>query len=149
MLRETRFWITGIAAVAVLAVAVLALPTGLLADKHEKPEMAGDDNHFKCYEVLDWGNWEPAKAELKDQFGHSYAYAVRPRMLCNPVDKNGEGMPDPKYHLVCYEINDDPQGMTERVKEVEVRDQFYKGPLWVGSSNILCVPADKRYEPRG
>ena len=74
---------------------------------------------------------------------------IQPRLLCNPVDKNGEGIPYPKSHLVCYEIRDAPKGPTERVKEVAVQNQFQRGQLWVGSANLLCVPSQKRYEPRG
>lgn len=87
--------------------------------------------------------------ELKDQFGNSIAKVIEPRQLCNPVDKNGEGIPDKDNHLVCYEIQDDPQGNYERVKEVQIKNQFQEGPLWVGSSRMLCVPSDKSYDPRG
>ena len=123
----------------------MALPTSSTAEGHEKTQ----DNHFKCYQVLDWGEWEPRRVELKDQFGASVARVIEPRLLCNPVDKNGEGIADKDNHMVCYEIQDDPQGPTERVKEVMVRNQFQEGPLWVGMSNLLCVPSDKKYEPRG
>ena len=44
---------------------------------------------------------------------------------------------------------DDPTGPTERVKEVMIRNQFQEGPLWVGSANVLCVPSQKSYKPRG
>ncbi|MFQ5527675.1 MAG: hypothetical protein ACE5GX_15615 [Thermoanaerobaculia bacterium] len=149
MPRNKKLWWTGGLAVALLALAALALPTGSAAERHEQGQMMGENNHFKCYEALDWGNWRPSKAELKDQFGRSVAYVVRPKTLCNPVDKNGEGMPNPEYHLVCYEIKDDPLGEHERIKKVEVHDQFYEGPLYVGMANLLCVPAKKHYEGRG
>ena len=142
MLMNKRIWCVIVLAAAI----VLALPTGAAAKEHE--QMEAKANHFKCYDVLDWGDWRPTKAELKDQFGLSEAAVVKPQYLCNPVDKNGEGVPNPKYHLVCYTVHDDPQGDTPRVKEVTVKNQFYEGPLWVGMSEILCVPSMKSYTPR-
>ena len=137
--EQRNRWALGLA----LAIALI-LPTAAAADEHEAA-----NNHFKCYQVLDWAEWEPRRVELKDQFGKSIARVVEPRMLCNPVDKNGEGVPSPKYHLVCYEMQDDPQGDTPRVKEVTVRNQFQEGPLWVGSAPMMCVPSQKQYKPRG
>ena len=143
--RKTR---TAAGLVVALAVLVaLSLPTAGAAKEHE--EMAPKGNHFKCYQVLDWTVWEPVKAELKDQFGASVAKLYEPYMLCNPVDKNGEGIPAPKYHLVCYKMEDDPQGATERVKEVTIKNQFQEGPLWVGSAPMICLPSMKQYQPRG
>lgn len=149
MLNNKRTRWTGALVVFLAALIALALPTGSAAEKHEEGVMEGGDNHFKCYQVLDWTEFDRRKVELRDQFGASVAYVVEPRLLCNPVDKNGEGIPKKESHLVCYEIKDDPIGPTERVKEVMVRNQFQKGPLWVGMANLLCVPSEKKYEPRG
>ena len=150
MLRDKRVWWAGAVVVAMVVLIAVSSPAGSAAEGHEKGEMKGPGgNHFKCYQVLDWGEWEPRKVELKDQFGASVARVIEPRLLCNPVDKNGEGIPAPENHLVCYTIQDDPQGPTERVKEVMVKNQFQKGPLWVGTGNLLCVPSLKKYEPRG
>ena len=147
MLRDKRLWWAAGLAVALAAAIVLTLPASSAAEGHEKMETA--DNHFKCYQVLDWTEYDRRKVELRDQFGASVAYVIEPRLLCNPVDKNGEGIPNKENHLVCYEIKDDPTGPTERVKEVMIRNQFQEGPLWVGMANLLCVPSEKRYEPRG
>lgn len=148
MLKDKRTWWAGGLAVALVAVIALSLPAGGAAEQHEKAKMEGGANHFKCYPILDWTEFKPRRVELKDQFGMSIARVMEPRTLCNPVDKNGEGIPAPESHLVCYEIQDDPTGPTERVKEVEIDNQYQKGPLWVGGANMLCVPSDKRYEPR-
>lgn len=147
MLKDKRiWWAVGLGA-ALAAAIVLALPSGTVAESHGDMEMKA--NHFKCYQVLDWGKWEPKAVTLKDQFGASEARVMVPYQLCNPVDKNGEGIPNPKYHLVCYQIHDDPQGNTPRVKEVTVWNQFQEGQLWVGSANQICVPSKKQYDPRG
>lgn len=147
MLRDKRVWWAGALVVALVVVIAVSSPASTAAEEHET-EM-GKANHFKCYQVLDWTDFDRRKVELKDQFGSSVAGVMEPRLLCNPVDKNGEGIPNPESHLVCYEIRDDPQGPTERVKEVMVKNQFQKGPLWVGSASLLCVPSMKKYEPRG
>ena len=110
--------------------------------------MTGKANHFKCYQILDWSIFEPRKVELKDQFGESVARTMEPKMLCNPVDKNGEGIPNPDSHLVCYAIQDDPGGSTPRIKEVAVKNQFGETRLWVGAADTLCLPSDKKYDPR-
>ena len=142
MLTNKRIWF----ALGLAAAIVLVLPAGAAAEEHEDMEMKA--NHFKCYQVLDWTEWDPKGVELKDQFGASEAKVMVPYSLCNPVDKNGEGIPNTKYHLVCYQIHDDPQPGTPRVKEVMVRNQFQEGPLWVGSATTICLPSAKRYDPR-
>lgn len=144
--NETTRWTGGLVLALALLLAV-ALPAAGAAKEHEKAEMMpAKANHFKCYDILDWADWDPKYAALADQFGKSEARVVMPSQLCNPVDKNGEGIPDPKYHLVCFTIRDDPQGNTPRVKEVMVSNQFYEGPLWVGSADLVCVPSMKSYQ---
>ena len=43
-------------------------------------------------------------ATVADQFGSSSIQILRPLKLCTPVDKNGEGIPNPASHLTCYRI---------------------------------------------
>lgn len=145
MSKNERTQGAGSLLVALALLIAWALPTFSTAEENETPA----NNHFKCYQILDWTEFTPKKAELKDQFGESIARILEPRLLCNPVDKNGEGIADREYHLVCYEMQDDPQGNVPRVKEVMIRNQFQEGPLWVGSSPMICVPSQKRYEPGG
>ena len=59
-------------------------------------------------------------------------------MLCNPVDKNGEGINDPDNHLMCYEIKD-----KFKQKNIHTHDQF--GPETLDTKKIkeLCVPSEK------
>jgi hypothetical protein len=82
---------------------------------------------------------------LNDQF-NSYAGRVRePAYLCNPVEKtlgDGQVFPvrKPDEHLVCYVLFlDFPVGG----KEVMSTDQFFIGPLNLGSTRYLCVPSTK------
>lgn len=111
----------------------------------QKEQMAPVANHYKCYPILDWTEWEPRGVKLQDQFGRSEAKVLRPYTLCNPVDKNGEGIADKDNHLVCYAIQDDPSGEFNRVKEVQVQNQFGETTLWLGlPGKELCVPSKKR-----
>ena len=76
----------------------------------------------------------PAKAELKlkDQFREDVDI-VAARFLCNPVDKNGEGIPNEKAHLVCFEIKvDKPDDTTYAVETV---NQLGKNRYFVRDRN--------------
>ncbi len=145
MLEKRMTWLGVAGAVAVVALVVFfAAGETAALDKHYKEGMP-DSNHYKCYSVLDWGEWDQQRVALQDQFGKSEAIVVQPYQLCNPVDKNGEGIADKESHLVCYSIKDDPSGEFERVREVVVRNQFGQTQLWVGvPARILCLPSQKK-----
>jgi hypothetical protein len=59
-----------------------------------------DINHFKCYRVRGRG-FVSRTATIADQFEAQTVKVLKPYALCNPVDKNGEGIPDPTDHLTC------------------------------------------------
>jgi hypothetical protein len=66
-------------------------------------------NHFKCYKVRSKGSgFVPLTVTVADQFETKMTRVLKPLLLCNPVDKNGEGIPDPACHLTCYRIRDAP-----------------------------------------
>jgi hypothetical protein len=45
------------------------------------------------------------QALVEDQFAQPKLYDVQnPTRLCNPVDKNDEGIKDPNRHLMCYQV---------------------------------------------
>ena len=76
----------------------------------DEPDPANHNvNHFKCYRA----NISQGKdafprgvtAHVGDQFNQPTLYALlRPRRLCLPVDKNGEGIKDAEARLVCYQV---------------------------------------------
>ena len=141
MLKNQNSWFGFVGALSVVALIVLFVA----GDSKALEEGMTKANHYKCYPILDWAEFEPVRVELKDQFGNSVANVVRPYKLCNPVDKNGEGIVDMGNHLVCYKINDDPSGAFERVKEVVVQNQFGKTTLWAGvPGRELCLPSQKQ-----
>jgi hypothetical protein len=42
---------------------------------------------------------------LDDQFADKLVMTlIKPRLFCNPVNKNGEGINDPSTHLACYGV---------------------------------------------
>jgi hypothetical protein len=109
------------------------------------PGMAQDPfgnafNHYKCYNIYYYTPFQPQPIKLRDQFGFTTGRAVVPRLLCNPVSKNDEPVPNPEVHLVCYEILEDnplpPHG-------VETYDQWGKLQLKVDKAPYLCNPARK------
>jgi hypothetical protein len=95
--------------------------------------------------------FEPRTVTVVDQFKTKEAIVTKPIALCNPVDKNGEGVPDPSCHLVCYRLVDTvPPRMTPR--DVSVTDQFGTMDLRAISGTcrklgVLCVPSAKTELP--
>ena len=72
---------------------------------------------------------------LADQFETKLYDIVKPRRLCGPVDKNGEGIKiseEPEDHLLCYEAQH---------ARFFVNDQFGPGALETGTRRELCVPS--------
>ena len=81
-----------------------------------------------------------AQATLVDQFQDWGGLALDPFLLCNPADKNGEGIVNVDDHLACYTVT--PIG--ESVGSVLILNQFYDDQ----SINVLepfglCVPSAK------
>ncbi len=103
-------------------------------------------NHYKCYQILDWGEgFEAKNVKLKDLFVTSDAGVVEPAELCIPVSKDGEPIPDKDAYQVCYRINDHPSGKYERIRELEVNNQFGSDRIWVGvPGRTLCLPSSGR-----
>ena len=95
-------------------------------------------DHFKCYHVV--GTKIGQDVTLTDQFGTEDVKVNQPREICNPVDKNGEGINDSDATLVCYQIV--PRGQFSK-REVVVTNQFGEQVLEVVGPRTLCVPSEK------
>ncbi len=110
-----------------------------------QPQTVGVD-HFKCYKA------GPPKrtpklnqlVSLSDQFEDKLFKITAANQLCNPVDKNGEGIRNPIAHLTCYQIRQE-SGQGKFVKRsVLVSNQFGDDQqLDVSGSQSLCVPSTK------
>ena len=65
------------------------------------------DDHFLCYKAktAKGSKFEPVLGiELVDQFEEGLFDAQKLTSVCNPADKNGEGVHDDVTHLVGYQI---------------------------------------------
>jgi hypothetical protein len=101
---------------------------------------------YKCYKVKEPGrrSFERQFVTLDDQFGvDAGVQVITPSELCNPVDKNGEGISDSDGHLMCYKIR---PGVRPAQRFVTDTDQFGDERLRVGGATELCVPAIKNGE---
>jgi len=78
---------------------------------------------------------------LIDQFHDtSFTRFLALYQLCTPVSKNGEEIPDPHLHLMCYKVSDP----TLRGRFlVDVTDQFGTESLIVANERTFCLPALK------
>jgi hypothetical protein len=113
------------------------------ADKNNQPRTT-EINHFKCYRVRAKG-FTKRTVSVVDQFETQTATLVKPKFLCNPVDKNGEGIVDPSNHIACYIIK---AGAAFTPQDVTVTDQFAEqaGHALTGECRkraLLCVPSEK------
>jgi hypothetical protein len=107
------------------------------------PAFVTDD--FKCYDVKE-SERANAVTTLEDQFELETATARRAVFLCNPVDKNGEGIDNPLEHLVCYYTTrvGPVEERVPRPRQVIVDNQFGRQTLTIaGRANLLCVPSVK------
>ena len=68
---------------------------------------------------------------------------MRPVRLCNPVDKNGEGIVNREGHLLCYYF--DLQNMPgAKGRTVLAVNQFGETKMVVAKPNVICVPSFKK-----
>jgi len=110
-------------------------------------------DHYKCYEAKPEEKVGRRDVHLQDQFEARATTVRRPRLICNPVVKDGtfpDQLSNPIAHLVCYEIvKGDREGHERRKegherREVLVDNQFGNGqPLRVTEAELLCVPSFK------
>lgn len=121
----------------------IAVAVTLGAGAAATPAMASWE-HFTCYRIDPHGGFKPRDVKLEDQFAAYRGRVIRPIMLCNPVDKNGEGIKDKDRHLVCYEIKADPAGKAPRAVDVNTANQFTEQSMTaVLPPEMLCVPSKK------
>ncbi len=93
-------------------------------------------------------DFERVQVSVLDQFNQPTLLDVKkPKWLCNPVDKNNEGIANPDDHLLCYKVKrarGEPK--FEKVKGIHTNNQF--GPLRLRAKREkeLCVPSEKNIE---
>jgi len=102
-------------------------------------------DHYLCYAVrANPRDFDPVAVSLADDFQTSERTLKRPVELCNPVDKNGEGILDPDAQLICYDtrpIRGRPAGRGLNL-DVLVSNQFGdEQPFTLKKSRTVCVPS--------
>ncbi|MBI4516666.1 MAG: hypothetical protein HY699_12715 [Deltaproteobacteria bacterium] len=100
-------------------------------------------DHFKCYNV-DTQEGLRSTVTLVDQFETKTTHVFRPLLICNPVDKNGEGLLHPQAHLECYYIRDASGQPPFIPQQLAVSNQFGQETELATGPNVLCVPSVKR-----
>ncbi len=105
-------------------------------------------DHYQCYRIrVARGSPRPPrglKVSIEDQFETPpKIYDVRrPRLLCNPADKNGWGIKNPDGHFTCYRVrpsSGEPPHL--RRSGVSTADQFVVHKLDTRRAKVLCVPS--------
>ena len=90
----------------------------------------------------DGGSHLPVQAFVVDQFNQPKVFDVRrPTRLCNPVDKDDEGIKNPNNQLLCYQVKPargEPKHI--RIKNIFVHDQFGPNKVDTKKERELCVP---------
>lgn len=100
-------------------------------------------NHYLCRQVKDLK--VPVKfvaipgLSLVDQTGSDTCEAKKPYLLCDPVDKNGGGIPVPALHYCCYKLK---CGL-KPAADYDVTDQFWNGRIQTKKPKFLCNPCSK------
>jgi hypothetical protein len=124
----------------------LCLPSKKFRGKRPSRKKVVFTDHFQCYAVQRVDALG-RKVQLRDQFGRAQVTVGRPRLLCNPVQKNNTRVQHPVQHLVCYAINK----RRFQPRKVKVRNQFgRKQPVKAFKPVSLCVPSLKlRLQPNG
>jgi hypothetical protein len=103
-------------------------------------------NHYKCYKVkITPGTPKFPKGvqgTVADQFNSPpKVLSVRkPKHLCNPVNKNSEGIKDPTKHLVCYQVKGAPGQPKHVRRSLFTNNQFGPGAMVTINERELCVP---------
>jgi hypothetical protein len=107
----------------------------------------GEDNHYLCRQVKDLK--VPAKfasvagISVVDQTSGDTCEAKKPFLLCNPVNKNGGGIPNPNLHYCCYKAK-----CTQKpAVSYAVTDQFWSGTIATKKPKFLCNPCSKTLPP--
>jgi hypothetical protein len=101
-----------------------------------------DGDHYRCWEASDpSGGSLGIGVDLVDQFQGFSTTVMEPFRLCNPVDKNGEGIQDVDTHLVCYTLQPDGGFLG---LPVPIQNQFF-GLANVGLEQpfAICTPSAK------
>ena len=113
------------------------------------PPVSGTVDHYTCYKVKITKGMtafpKDVQATVQTQFDTRLYDVKKPKHLCTPVNKNGEGVTSMIAHLMCYQVKA-ARGELPHVKvigTIQTRNQFGTGRLDTIKEDELCVPAQK------
>jgi hypothetical protein len=122
------------------------------------PPNPGDNavDHYKCYRVRITPGTPVAARDRKvtssDQFTSPAKILTlrKPRHLCTPVDKNGEGIKNPEGHYLCYAARP-ARGEPKHVPREGIFVNNQLGPLRLNTvkEREYCIPSIKSLSPSG
>jgi hypothetical protein len=101
-------------------------------------------DHFLCYEVKRI-QFSDIPVTVEDRFGTRIEEVRYPKQLCNPTDKNEEGIGDPTDHLTAYALT---VPRFEKRRDLMVSDQFGTHRLDALRPDFLMVPSGKDGVPQ-
>lgn len=101
-------------------------------------------DHFKCYKARSKEKVVKRTATIEDDDGNAVVTILKPAQLCNPVDKNGEGIKNNTRHLLCYAVKaSKKQPKHAKQAGLYVNNQFGPGRLDTKKEETVCLPALK------
>jgi hypothetical protein len=137
------------ATVRLVALAILAAAAQVFAASAASAQPVEDVlDHFRCYEVLQWATQPPLwnAVRLTDQYETEDVQIGRPRLFCNPVDKDHPpvfwDIVDPRDHLTCYEVF----GNVLTSRKNKIVNQFETKTKTMKDPELLCLPTEKNGE---
>jgi hypothetical protein len=106
-------------------------------------------DHFKCYKAKDLKNpqFGSTSVTVTDELESKSTVVMKPAMVCNPADKNGEGIRNPQGHLTCYAIKDAKGQAKFAGADVQVSNQLGTSQLRAKKAAAICVPSSKSLLP--
>ena len=131
---------------------VLAMMAGLVLATASNARAALPLDHFMCYQTRTSRGIAAFLSKtgvvFRDQFEKMTVTVDAPVDICNPADKNGEGIIDRETHLRVYKIKPDRVTPRPIVRESLVKDQFHPlNPLRVKTARarFVMVPSRKAF----
>jgi hypothetical protein len=111
-------------------------------------------DHYKCYKIKVTPGTprlpQGITVSVEDQFASPGKVFTlkKPKHLCAPVDKNGEGIKNPDAHLLCYSVKA-ASGQPKHVRQsgLHLNNQLGVSVLGTTKESELCIPSIKTLGP--
>jgi hypothetical protein len=134
---------------------LLFVPTAKSLVSQPSPPNPGSHrvDHYKCYKVRTTPRTPRFPRTVFVSYTDQFTTTARtlrlkkPRHLCTPVDKNGEGIKNPPIHLMCYTAGGRPKH--QRQTGLFVNNQFGPERLDTIKEGEFCIPSLKSLSPSG